>query len=72
MKNEPFIGEFYPITEHYGIRQEEHFGQCIWVLYRIGDVKTRLAITGRVTKADAVAECRYLEKLNAPKWEKGE
>lgn len=66
------LGDFEPITVHYGIRFERYLGCMGYVLYRTNRVKKQYEITARVTREDAIAECGYLEKLNAPRWMKGE
>lgn len=68
---EPVNGEFVEITTHYGIRPEDVFGHTAFVVYRIGDEKNpENHIAGFRNKNAAINECKYLERLNAPKWSK--
>ena len=60
------------VTEHYGYRIELNvFGyDRLYVLYRVSDTRHANPITARIKRSEAIKECKYLEKLNAPKFSK--
>lgn len=66
------LGEFEPITEHFGIRLERVGHDMMYVLYRSNQVRRRWEVAARADRKSAVKECEYLEKLNAPRWAKEE
>ena len=65
---EPVDGVFIQITDHYGIRHENIYGDSIFVVYRVGSINREKRISGFKNRSAAVHECRYLERLNSPKW----
>ena len=68
---EPVNGDFVEVTEHYGIRPEDVYGHTAFVLYRIGDeTDPQKRIAGFRNQKAAINECKYLERLNAPRWVK--
>lgn len=62
--------KFVPVTEHYGYCYERVGGDNLYVVYNIQNGKPDRVISGFQTRSLARRECRYLEKLNAPKFEK--
>lgn len=58
------LGEFIPVTEHFGYRLEVRCGSPMCVIYRVDRVRLDSAITGRYSKQLTIKECQYLESLN--------
>ena len=64
--------KFIKVTDHYGYRLEQnvHGYAVLWVVYRVGDTKHKRPISGYILQGEAVKCCKYLEKLNEPKFKK--
>ena len=58
------LGDFVPVTAHFGYRFELFWGREMYVLYRNCMVRRSYEITGHLTEDLARKECEYLEKLN--------
>lgn len=63
--------KFIKVTDHYGYRFEEEVRGCknVFVVYRVDD-NCRRPISGYILRGEAVKCCKYLEKLNEPKFKK--
>lgn len=64
--------KFYQVTEHFGYMYERIFPvthEYVLVIYCVENNKPH-KVTARSNKKDAIRECHYLEKLNAPRWKK--
>lgn len=73
------MSKFIRVTEHYGYMRMVawrpfEFYKYIYAIYRIqgGTVVGPDMVAGSVTWRDARKECKYLEKLNAHKFDKEE
>lgn len=61
----PVMGEFYKVTDHYGIRPEDSYRQTIYMVYKVAEVSDGKGIAAFRVKNAAINECRYLERLNS-------
>ena len=60
---------FVPVTKHYGyvLQYLDLMNEYAYVVYRSDKPKTHSRIvTARRDREEAIKECEYLEKLNAP------
>lgn len=62
---EPCDSCIVPVTEHYGIYQEDIYGDAWFVVCKLPDEK----IAKFKNKSAALNECKYLERLDAKKKE---
>lgn len=62
--------KFITVTDHYGFCFERCGGENLYVIYRIENGKPDRVITARKKRKDAVSECKYLERLNEPKFKR--
>ena len=56
-------GKFIEITENYGIRPENIFGDKVFAVYKNGEEDSRKFIAVFRNMAAAINECKYLERL---------
>lgn len=58
------LGDFRPVTEHFGVRHEIYWGQEVYVIYQNIYAHRPHEVTARRSFHLAVKECHYLERLN--------
>lgn len=64
--------KFIKVTDHFGYRLEQdvHGYKLLYVVYRASDTCHARPISGYIMRGEAIKSCKYLEKLNGPKFKK--